>query len=132
MNVNFNIKIDYTINTFFNKKVFDYIAYRFNIRNITLVKGILTKFDIITTLPYLESLNTDYFSIIGDHIISCIITELNEKLGIEIDREDFIKENIDMLENFTNELKTNVKDIQVMLSEINKETNKKINKKKDV
>lgn len=128
MNASINIKIDYTINTIYNKKVFDFIVYKFNLKSITLVKGILTKFDIITTLPYLESLNVDYFSIIDDHIISCIITELKEKLGIEIDREDFIKENIDMLKNFIRELKTNVKDIQVMLGKINKETNKKKDK----
>ena len=124
MNINLNIKIDYTINTIFTKKVFDHIVYRFNLKNITLVKGILTKCDIITTLPYLESLNTDYFMIIDDHIISCIIMELNEKLGIEIDRGDFIKENIDMLKNFINELKTTVKDIQLMLSETNKKKKK--------
>ena len=124
MNINLNIKIDYTINTIFTKKVFDHIVYRFNLKNITLVKGILTKYDIITTLPYLESLNIDYFMIIDDHIISCIIMELNEKLGIEIDRGDFIKENIDMLKNFINELKTTVKDIQLMLSETNKKKKK--------
>ena len=128
MNVSINIKIDYTINTIYNEKVFDFIVYKFNLKSITLAKGILTKYDIITTLPYLESLNADYFSIIDDHIISIIITELKEKLGIEIDREDFIKENIDMLKNFIRELKTNVKDIQVMLGEINKETNKKKDK----
>lgn len=120
MNISFNLQIDYTINKIFTKKEFDYIVYRFNLKNITLVKGILTKFDIITTLPYLESLNTDYFMIIDDHIISCIIMELNEKLGIEIDREDFIKENVSMLENFISELKTNVKDVQVLLSETDK------------
>ena len=130
MNASINIKIDYTINVIYNKKVFDFIGYKFNLKGITLVKGILTKFDIITTLPYLESLNVDFFSIIDDHIISSIITELKEKLGIEIDREDFIKENIDMLKNFIRELKTNVKDIQVMLCKINKETNKKNKKKK--
>ena len=128
MNVSINIKIDYTINTIYNEKVFDFIVYKFNLKSITLAKGILTKYDIITTLPYLESLNADYFSIIDDHIISIIITELKEKLGIEIDREDFIKENIDMFKNFIRELKTNVKDIQVMLGEINKETNKKKDK----
>ena len=124
MNINLNIKIDYTINTIFTKKVFDHIVYRFNLKNITLVKGILTKYDIITTLPYLESLNTDYFMIIDDHIISCIIMELNEKLGIEIDRGDFIKENTGMFENFISELKTTVKDIQLMLSETNKKKKK--------
>ena len=128
MNISLNLQIDYTINKIFTKKKFDYIVYRFNLKNITLVKGILTKFDIITTLPYLESLNTDYFMIIDDHIISCIIMELNEKLGIEIDRGDFIKENIDMLKNFISELKTNVKDVQLMLSETDK---KKTNKKKN-
>jgi hypothetical protein len=120
MNISLNLQIDYTINKIFTKKKFDYIVYRFNLKNITLVKGMLTKYDLITTLPYLESINADYFSIIDDHIISCIITELNEKLGIEIDREDFIKENIDMLKTFICELKTNVKDIQVMLNETNK------------
>ena len=80
----------------------------------------LTKYDIITTLPYLESLNTDYFMIINDHIISGILMEINEKLDIEIEREDFIKENVGMLENFISELKTNVKDVQAMLSETDK------------
>lgn len=116
MKVCIDIKIDYTINPIFIRGIFDRIDYKFNLENITLVKGMLTKYDIITTLPYLESINTDYFSIVGNHIISGIITELKEKLGIEIDREDFIKENIDMLKNFIYELRTNVKDIQVMLS----------------
>lgn len=120
MNISLNLQIDYTINKIFTKKKFDYIVYRFNLKNITLVKGILTKYDLITTLPYLESINADYFSIIDDHIISGIITESNEKLGIEIDREDFIKENVGMLENFINELKTNVKDVKALLSEKDK------------
>lgn len=124
MNISLNIKIDYTINTIFTKKSFDYIVYKFNLKNITLVKGILTKFDIITTLPYLESINADYFSIIDDHIISGIITELNEKLGIEVNREDFINENIDMIKKFISELKTIVKDVQVLLSETDKKKNK--------
>ena len=124
MNISLNLQIDYTINKIFTKKKFDYIVYRFNLKNITLVEGMLTKYDIITTLPYLESLNTDYFMIINDHIISGILMEINEKLGIEIDREDFIKENIDMLKNFIRELKTNVKDIQVMLGKINKKKDK--------
>lgn len=125
MNISLNLQIDYTINKIFTKKEFDYIVYRFNLKNITLVKGILTKFDIITTLPYLESLNTDYFMIIDDHIISCIIMELNEKLGIEIDREDFIKENVGMLKNFISELKTNVKDVRALLNETDKKKKKK-------
>lgn len=124
MNISLNIKIDYTINTIFTKKSFDYIVYKFNLKNIPLVKGILTKFDIITTLPYLESINADYFSIIDDHIISGIITELNEKLGIEVNREDFINENIDMIKKFISELKTIVKDVQVLLSETDKKKNK--------
>lgn len=125
MNISLNLQIDYTINKIFTRKKFDYIVYRFNLKNITLVKGMLTKYDIITTLPYLESLNTDYFMIINDHIISGIITELNEKLGIGIEREDFIKENVGMLENFISELKINVKDVQVLLSETDKKKKKK-------
>ena len=78
MNTSLNIKIDYTINTIFTKKKFDYIVYRFNLKNITLVKGMLTKYDIITTLPYLKSLNTDYFMIINDHIISGILMGISE------------------------------------------------------
>ena len=125
MNISLNIKFDYTINTIFDKKDFDFIVYRFNLKNITLVEGMLTKYDIITTLPYLESLNIDYFMIINDHIISGILMEINEKLGIEIKREDFIKENVGMLENFISELKTNVKDVQVLLSETDKKKKKK-------
>ena len=123
MNVSLNIKIDYTINRIFDKKDFDHIVYKFNLKNITLVKGILTKFDIITTLPYFESINVDYFTFVNKNIVSAIIIEIYEKLGIEIDKEDFIKENIDMLNNFVSELKANVKDVQVLLNETNKKKN---------
>ena len=123
MNVNLNIKIDYTITPIFDNGVFDRIVYKFNLHNITLVKGILTKFDIITTLPYLESINTDYYTIVIDHIISGIVSELHEKLGIEIDKNELCNENMDLFEQFISELKTNVNDIQTMLKPLNK-TNK--------
>lgn len=115
MNVNINIKIDYTIKPIFDKGVFDRIVYEFNWHNITLVKGILTKFDITTTLPYLESVNVDYYTIVMDHIISGIITELHEKLGVEINKKELCDENMVIFESFISELKTNVKDIQIML-----------------
>ena len=119
-NVNLNIKIDYVITPIFDKGVFDRIVYEFNWHNITLVKGILTKFDITTTLPYLESLNADYYAIVMDHIISGIIADLHEKLGIEIDEEELCNENVVLFESFISELKTNVKDIQTMLKSSNK------------
>lgn len=117
MNVNLNIKIDYTINSIFERKSFDRIVYKFNWHNITLVKGVLTKLDITTTLPYLESLNVDYYTIVINQIISDIITELYEKLGIEIDKKELCDENMVLFERFISELKTNVKDIQTMLNQ---------------
>ena len=120
MNVNFNIKIDYTIISIFDRKVFDRIVYEFKWHNITLVKGILTKFDITTTLPYLESVNVDYYTIVMDHIISGIITELHEKLGVEINKKELCDENMVLFESFISELKTNVKDTQTMLKSVNK------------
>lgn len=120
MNVNLNIKIDYTINPIFDKKVFDRIVYNFNWHNITLVKGILTKSDLTTTLPYLESINVDYYTIAVNHIILGIITELHEKIGIEIDEGELRNENMVMFERFISELETNVKDIQTKLKPVNK------------
>lgn len=115
MNVNLNIKIDYTIKPIFERKSFDRIVFEFNWHNITLAKGILTKFDITTTLPYLESVNADYYTIVVDHIILSIITELHEKLGIEIDKKELCEENMALFECFISELKTNVNDIQTKL-----------------
>ena len=123
MNVNLNIKIDYAINSIFDRKDFDRIVYKFNWHNITLVKGVLTKLDITTTLPYLESLNIDYYTIVIEHIISGIITELHEKLGIEIDKNELCNENMVLFERFISELKTSVNDIQTKLKSVNK-TNK--------
>ena len=120
MNVNLNIKIDYTIDSIFDKKVFDRIIYKFNWHNITLAKGILTKFDITTTLPYLESINVDYYTIVIEHIISGIVTELHEKIGIEIDKEELLNENILLFESFISKLKTTVKDIQTKIKPVNK------------
>ena len=71
-------------------------------------------------MPYLESLNTDYYTIVIDYIISSIITELHEKLGIEIDETELRDENMVLFERFIPELKTNVKDIQTMLKTTNK------------
>ena len=115
MNINIDIKIDYTIKPIFERKSFDRIVFEFNCHNITLVKGVLTKSDITTTLPYLESLNTDYYTIVVEHIISGIITELHEKLGIKIDKKELCDENMVLFEKFISELKTNVKDIQTNL-----------------
>lgn len=115
MKTNINIKINYTINPVFDNGVFDRIVYKFNWHNITLVKGILTKFDIITTLPYLESMGVDYYTIVIEHIISGIIAKLHEKLGIEIDKKELCDENMALFENFISELEKNVKDIQIML-----------------
>lgn len=120
MKVNINIKIDYTIKPIFDRKKFDRIVYEFNWHNITLAKGILTKFDITTTLPYLESLNVDYYTIVVDYIISSIITELHEKIGIEIDKKALWDENTSLFERFISELQTNVKDIQTTLKSVKK------------
>ena len=119
MNVNLNIKIDYTIRPIFERKSFDRIVFEFNWHNITLVKGVLTKSDITTTLPYLESVNVDYYTIVVEHIISGIITELHEKLGIEIDKKDLCDENMVLFERFISELKTTVTDIQTKLKPVN-------------
>lgn len=115
MKTNINIKIDYTINPIFNEGIFNKIVYNFNLKNITLVKGILRLDDIIKTIPYIESLNSDFYSTLSESIVECIITELDEKIGVKIDREAFCNEYADLLVNFMSELKTNVKDIQIML-----------------
>ena len=120
MNVNINIKIDYTIISIFDRKVFDRIVYEFDWLNFTLVKGMLTKFDITTSLPYLESINVDYYAIVTKHIISEIVIELREKLGIKIDEEELSNENILLFERFISELKTTVKDIQTEIKLVNK------------
>lgn len=120
MNVNIDIKIDYAINPIFDRKAFDRIVYKFNWHNITLVKGILTKFDLTTTLPYLKSIGVDFYTIVIDYIISSIITKLNEKLGIEINKKVLIDENMDLFECFVSELETNVKDIQTKLKSVKK------------
>lgn len=115
MNINIDIKIDYTIKPIFDNGVFDRIVYEFNWLNITLVKGILTKFDITTSLPYLESLNADYYTIVIEHIVSGIITKLHENLGIKIDKKVLYDENTALFESFISELKANVEDIQTKL-----------------
>ena len=120
MNINIDIKIDYTIKPVFERKSFDRIVFEFNWHNITLAKGILTKFDITTTLPYLESVNADYYTIVIDYIILSIITELHEKLGIKINKDELLDENIGLFEHFITELKANVKDIQTNLKLVNK------------
>lgn len=116
MNVNVDIKIDYTIKPIYERKSFDRIVYEFKWLDITLAKGILTKFDITTSLPYLASINADYYTIVMEHIISSIITNLQEKLGIKIDRNELLDENITLFECFIPELKTNVNDIQTKLN----------------
>ena len=123
MNVNINIKTNYTINPIFENGVFDRIVYKFNLHNITLVKGILTKFDITTTLPYLESINADYYTIVIEHIISGIVSELHEKLGIEIDKKELCDENMVLFERFISELKTTVTNTQTKLKSVKKANN---------
>lgn len=115
MKTNINIKIDYTISPIFNKGIFNKIVYKFNLKNTTLVKGILSLDDVIKTIPYIESLNGDFYSTLLETIVECIITGLDEKIGVKINREAFCNEYADLLVNFISELKTNVKDIQIML-----------------
>lgn len=115
MNVNINIKIDYAIKSIYDHKSFDRIVYEFNWLDNTLAKGILTKFDITTSLPYLESRNVDYYTIVIEHIISDIITKLHKKLGIKINKNELLDENMVIFERFISELKTNVNDIQTKL-----------------
>lgn len=115
MKINIDIEIDYTINPIFKEGIFNKIVYKFNLKNTTLVKGILRLDDIIKTIPYIESLNGDFYSTLLETIVECIITELDEKIGVKINREAFCNEYADLLVNFISELKTNVKDIQIML-----------------
>lgn len=113
MNINIDIKIDYTIKPIFERKDFDRIVYEFNWLDNTLAKGILTKFDITTSLPYLESRNVDYYTIVVEHIISDIITKLHKTLGIKISKNELLDENISLFERFISELKTTINSIQI-------------------
>ena len=97
MKININIKIDYNINPIFIEGIFNKIVYNFNLKNTTLVKGILRLDDIIKTIPYIESLNIDFYSTLSESIVECIITELDEKIGVKIDREAFCNEYADLL-----------------------------------
>lgn len=115
MNVNIDIKLDYIIKPIYEHKVFDRIVYEFNWLDNTFAKGILTKFDITTSIPYLESLNVDYYTIVTEHIISSIITKLHETFGIKINKNELLDENTVLFERFISELKTNVNDIQTKL-----------------
>ena len=91
------------------QEVFDKIIYEFNCQPGKIIKGIITKRDIEATIPTLESWGVDFYEHITNAIVSQIIINTNEILGIQLnhfDFKEFVKENQDMFDKFINELKT--------------------------
>lgn len=116
MKIKLNLKPTYKITPVFSTEgrgkkkqdIFRYIDYRFELNRAIAVKGVVSKKDIEETIPFLESMNIDFY----DHLIGVIINEmiiqvndLYETKMTHVDFKDFINEHQDLFNTFANELK---------------------------
>ena len=91
------------------QEVLDKIIYEFNCQPSKIIKGIISQTDIKDTIPTLESWGVDFYGHIINAIVSQIIINTNEILGIQLnhsDFEEFMKENHNIFDEFINELKS--------------------------
>ena len=91
------------------QEVLEKIIYEFNCQPGKIIKGIISHTNIKDTIPTLESWGVDFYGHIKNAIVSQIIINTNEILGIQLnhfDFKEFVKENQDMFDKFINELKT--------------------------
>ena len=125
MILNFKLKPTYTITPNIKKvgrgknkkEILNNIQYNFNFHKIIAIKGILEQTDINHTIPYLESMNVDFYGQILENIISKFIDDTNNLFDSNMthnDFRDFFIENQEVFVNFITDLRNTVEKYKIL------------------
>ena len=115
MVVNVELDLNYRIVSIpeYDKKgkklnTFSHIHVFFYHRNTMLTDSIVSKYDVKEKVPYMESLNIDFYHLLTMNISLQLVNKLNEMWGVDINRADFMTENKDFFYKFLEEFKKTV------------------------
>ena len=90
------------------KNTLDSISYKISVYRGIIVNGVMTKKDVKETLPFLDSVNINFYEAILNTIMSEIVRMANDLVEENLTRDDFkdfYENNIDTFNAFISELK---------------------------
>lgn len=90
------------------KSTLDSISYKFSFNRGIIVNGVMTKKDVKETLPFLDSVNINFYEALLNTIMSEIVRMANDLVEENLTRDDFkdfYENNIDTFNAFISELK---------------------------
>ena len=90
------------------KSTLDSISYKISVNRGIIVNGVVTKKDVKETLPFLDSVNINFYEALLNTIMSEIVRMANDLVEENLTRDDFkdfYENNIDTFNGFISELK---------------------------
>ena len=90
------------------KSTLDSISYKFSFNRGIIINGVMTKKDVKETLPFLDSVNINFYEALLNTIMSEIVRMANDLVEENLTRDDFkdfYENNIDTFNAFISELK---------------------------
>ena len=90
------------------KSTLDSISYKISVNRGIIVNGVMTKKDVKETLPFLDSVNINFYEALLNTIMSEIVRMANDLVEENLTRDDFkdfYENNIDTFNAFISELK---------------------------
>lgn len=90
------------------KSTLDSISYKFSFNRGIIINGVMTKKDVKETLPFLDSVNINFYEALLNTIMSEIVRMANDLVEENLTRDDFkdfYENNIDTFNAFIPELK---------------------------
>ena len=90
------------------KSTLDSISYKISVNRGIIVNGVMTKKDAKETLPFLDSVNINFYEALLNTIMSEIVKMANDLVEENLTRDDFkdfYENNIDTFNAFISELK---------------------------
>ena len=90
------------------KSTLDSISYKFSFNRGIIINGVMTKKDVKETLPFLDSVNINFYEALLNTIMSEIVKMANDLVEENLTRDDFkdfYENNIDTFNAFISELK---------------------------
>ena len=96
------------------KSTLDSISYKFSFNRGIIINGVMTKKDVKETLPFLDSVNINFYEALLNTIMSEIVRMVNDLVEENLTRDDFkdfYENNIDTFNAFISELKQYVEEM---------------------
>lgn len=90
------------------KSTLDSISYKFSFNRGIIINGVMTKKDVKETLPFLDSVNINFYEALLNTIMPEIVRMANDLVEENLTRDDFkdfYENNIDTFNAFISELK---------------------------